>query len=232
MLHCHPARSPKQAAVEGGEPGVSASLLQALEGGEEPSSLSPGPEAAGAGAGPTAQPEQPTGVVLPVAVGPADQRSASAAAESPAVSASMAAEQEAPEAGAAELASAAAEERAGAEARGKAAAAGQAQEAPLPPADELAAQPGAELGLAAAGAAPAVPAEPPAEAAEVAQPAELAQPEGLDAPAQFLEERQVAREAAGGALGAESPRRAPPAGPGRLQFKVGGWCRAGAGVEW
>jgi hypothetical protein len=91
------------------ESAVSASLLQALEGAEEP-----GQVAATSAAAPS-----PTfgrrraadeGVVLPVAVREADQEAEEAAVQlSPAVDASLAVEEEAPEAAAAELAAAARE---------------------------------------------------------------------------------------------------------------------------
>lgn len=78
---------------------MSDSLLQALEGAAEPSQP-PAPAAAGAA---PAHAEPPA--LLPVAVAPSDQRSAAAAVRaSPAVGASLAVEQDAPEVAAAELA--------------------------------------------------------------------------------------------------------------------------------
>ena len=102
-----------QEAVED-ESAVSASLLQALEGAEEPGQMAAASAAAAGGAVPTpavaCHRAADEGVVLPVAVRKADQETEGAAVQlSPAVDASLAVEEEAPEAAAAELVAAARE---------------------------------------------------------------------------------------------------------------------------
>lgn len=90
-----------QEAVEE-EPAVSASLLQALEGAEEPGTLSPAAEPPTSTSAGAAAPGQ----VLPVVATAADQRTEAEAAVSPRAAASLATEQEVPDAGAAQLAAA------------------------------------------------------------------------------------------------------------------------------
>ena len=102
-----------QEAVED-ESAVSASLLQALEGAEEAGQVAAASAAAAGGAVPTPAVARhraaDEGVVLPVAVREADQETEGAAVQlSPAVDTSLAMEEEATEAAAAELAAAARE---------------------------------------------------------------------------------------------------------------------------
>lgn len=100
-----------QEAVEQ-EPAVSTSLLQTLEGAEEPSVSASAPAEAGKSPEPPARSPGPSRV-LPVAVTEAGKPAAAEAArQSLAVDASLAAEQEVPEVGAAEVAG---DELAGAE---------------------------------------------------------------------------------------------------------------------
>lgn len=224
-----------------GDAAVSASLLPALEGAAEPAQLS-APALPSTARAVAAAPHRAAAVggkaatVLPVAVGEVDKRAVrEAAARSPAVDASLAVEQEAPEVAEAELAEEAA--------RARAAAATDSQGASTPSAGSR----GPVLSVAvtaadrqasreAAARSPAVDASLAAEqeAPEVGEAelaaAKAAQPEGLDATPEYLAERAEARGQSGLGMGsrlagseeAEVAGSGSEQGPsGRLRMKVG-----------